>query len=275
MRRKKSIFNQLHVQSGRSIVNVLLILICLWVFARPLRHVGESIYSNTGGVTSNIFQTIPESKRNIESLLKSKETAELQSKKLSVLKIKNRILENEIEEAIRLKRILNLKSDLKFRSLAASVIGRSADNWHKQLILDKGKNHNIKVGNSVLSSEGVVGQVVEVNKKTSIAELISDPSFRIGCSIEDKDIFGILYGMSNNVGLIHYVPVGTQIKVGDKVVTSGISAEDMYPTYPTGHTIGTVSKVSKKKSMSSDLYIEVKLAENLNAIKNVIIFSPG
>ena len=46
------------------------------------------------------------------------------------------------------------------------------------------------------------------------------------------------------------------------------------PSYPPGHPVGRISKISKKKSKASDLYIEVKLSENLNSISDVLVFSP-
>ena len=72
------------------------------------------------------------------------------------------------------------------------IIGRSADNWHKQVIIDKGLNENIMIGDSVLSNRGIVGQIVEANKQTSTIQLISDPSFKLGCKIVDKDLIGIV-----------------------------------------------------------------------------------
>lgn len=257
---------------------VLKIIVCVllfWILAKPLKGVGENVYSLLGAFTNKAYDSISQGKFSAQKLIRAEKLTKKQSKIISYFKIKTHYLENQNKEIVKLRDLLDLKKQLDYKSISASVIGRSSDNWHKQVVLNKGSNQKITIGDSVLSNQGVIGQVVEVGKNTSVVELVSDPSYRLGCKLAEKNVLGILTGKTNSIGILEFIPVGIDVKVGDKVVTSGISSIGLLPSYPAGHPIGKVSTVSKKKSKSSDLYIEVKLSENLNSINEVLVFSPN
>ena len=246
-----------------------------WILARPLKGIGEFTYKIFGLAVNRSFEGLIEGKSNLSSLIKFKTIAQEQSKTISLLKIKLNDLKDERNETQSLKELLDLKKQLNYRAIVSSVIGRSPDNWHKQITIDKGASQNIMIGNSVLSKSGVVGQVIEVNKDFSIVQLISDTSYKLGCKIAKKNITGILSGKTNSIGLLEFIPVGTNIEIGDLVITSGIKTKDLPPVYPGGQIVGKVIRVSKKKSKTSDLYIEVKLYEDLTMLSNVLVFSPS
>ena len=257
-----------------TVFTIIVWLLIAWVLARPLKGIGEYTYSVIGSLVNSTFEEISQSKLQARELIQSREHVKEQSKKIELLEIKIKSLEDGIKERENLKNLLDLKKSIAYHSLASKVIGRTTDNWHKQIILDKGSNFQIMAGDSVLSKNGVIGQIVEVNKNTSIVQLISDPSYKIGCKVSPGNILGILSGKTNSTGLLEFIPVGTKIMAGDLVVTSGIANNDLFPAYPGGHPLGKVIKVSKRKSKQSDLYIEVKLSEDLNSLSNVLVFSP-
>lgn len=258
----------------RAIFTILLWLILAWILSRPLKGIGGFAYHSLGRASNSIFQSIIQSKTKASELIQSKKIIKEQSKTISLLEVKTSYLQEQVKQAENLKSFLNLKKQISYHTVFAMVIGRSADNWHKQIILDKGVNFNIMQGGSVLTKNGVVGQLVEVGKDTSVVQLISDPSYKLGCKISNKNIIGILSGKTNSVGLIEFIPVGSDIKSGDLVITSGIGTGGLLPTYPSGHPIGKIIKVSKKRK-ASDLYIEVKLSEDLNTLSDVLVFSPS
>lgn len=261
--------------SSKVVFNFIVLLILFWILARPLKGIGESVYFSTGSLAHNSFQNIIKSNSRIKELLTAKKTVIEQDKTITRLNLKINQLEDEENENTRLKSLLELKRRLHNRTIPAEVIGRTTDNWHKQLILNKGKEQNLMVGDSVISKQGIVGQIVEVNKTSSIVQLISDPAFKIGCKVANKNLYGILSGKTNSISLLEFLPIGTKVKRGDKIVTSGISASGLSLTYPPGYPIGRIGKVSKIKNKASDLYIEVKLSEDLTSLSEVLVFSPG
>ncbi len=268
---KKPLFTQ-NIKP-KTIFTIFLWLIVAWVLSKPLQEIGKNIYGSVGLLTNNTFELITHGKSITEELITSKKLAKEQSKTISLLKIKINYLENQNKSISNFKELLNLKKNIRYKTISASVIGRSPDNWHKQIIIDKGKDLKIKPGDSVISKKGVIGQIIEANGNTSIIQLISDPSYRLGCKIKKRNILGILSGKTNSIGLLEFIPIGSKVKVGDIIETSGIASGGLSPSYPPGHPIGKINKISKKKSKASDLYIEVKLSENLNSLSDVLVFS--
>ena len=258
----------------KTVFTIFIWLIVAWVLSKPLQEIGKKIYSSAGLLTNNTFELITHGKSVTEELITSKKLADEQKKTISLLKIKINYLENQNKSTTRLKELLILKNDIRYKTIPATVIGRSPDNWHKQIIINKGKDFNIKPGDSVISAKGVIGQVVEVDKNTSVTQLISDPSYKLGCRIKKKNILGILSGKTNSTGLLEFIPIGSRVKKGDLIETSGIASGGLKPSYPLGHPVGKISKISRKKSQASDLYIEVKLSEDLNSLSDVLVFLP-
>ncbi|OGI10646.1 MAG: rod shape-determining protein MreC [Candidatus Melainabacteria bacterium RIFCSPLOWO2_02_FULL_35_15] len=258
----------------KTIFTIFLWFVVAWVLSKPLQEIGKTIYSSIGLFTNNTFEVITHGKSITEELITSKKLVKEQEKTISLLKIRTNYLESQNKNTNNLKELLNLKRNIRYKTISASVIGRSPDSWHKQIVLDKGEDLKIKSGDSIVSAKGIIGQVIEVNRNTSVVQLISDPSYRLGCKIKKRNIFGILSGKTNSIGLLEFIPVGSKVKVGDLIETSGIASRGLFPSYPPGHLVGKISKISKKKSKASDLYIEVTLSENLNSISDVLVFSP-
>lgn len=254
---------------------LIIFLAILWILFRPLQEAVEILYSISGGAVKKVSESLSKSKYSFEELLRSKTLLKKQSRTLSILKIKLNYIESEVKKTENLKKILGLQKNIAYKTLAANLVGRTPDNWHKQIIIDKGLANGIKAGDSVLSNKGIVGQIIDVSRNTSIVQLISDPTFRIGCSIGKKGTLGILSGKTNSIGIIHFVPVGSNVKKGDLVITSGISTSNLLQTYPPHHPIGKISKISRRKYKGTDLYIEVTLFENLQTLTNVLVFCPA
>ncbi len=259
----------------KTILKILIWFVVLWVFSRPLKGIGENVYFYLGSLMHNAYEGISQSRYSAERLIKAEKLAKKQNKIISSLKIQNGYLFDRNKEMERLRGLIDLKKYISYNTVSASVIGRSSDSWHKQIIINKGSKDKLLVGDSVLSTRGIVGQVVETGKASSVIQLVSDPSYRLGCKIVERNVLGILTGKTNSTGILEFVPIGTDVMVGDSVVTSGISSTDLKPSYPQGHPVGKVINISKKKNKSSDLYIEVKLSENLNSINDVLVFSPN
>ena len=259
----------------KTIFTIFLWLMIAWVLAKPLQKVGKTIYNSIGVFTNNAFEILANGKSLTEELITSKKLLKEQEKTISLLKTKINTLENQSKSTHKLKELLNLKKDIHYKTISANVIGRSPDNWHKQIIINKGEDFNIKPGDSILSEKGVIGQIVDVDKNTSIVQLISDPSYKLCCRIKKRNIIGILSGKTNSVGLLEFIPIGSKVKSGDLIETSGITSGGLAPSYPPGQPVGKISKISRKKSKASDLYIEVKLSEDLNSLSEVLVFSPN
>ena len=145
-------------------------------------------------------------------------------------------LRNSIEELKKLKGIKTVLAD--YEIINASVISRSLVGWFDTLVIDKGSNDGIEEGESVTNHEALIGTIVEVMPSTSVVRLITNNQNKVSAKIIGKEnVFGLIYEYKDN----HLTMQGlknTDIEIGSKVVTTGMSY-----IYPAGIYIGEVLNV--------------------------------
>jgi len=90
----------------------------------------------------------------------------------------------------------------------------------------------------VLSGEGLVGRVAQVGHHASRIMLITDITSRIPVVLENTRTRAILAGDNTDRPRLIYVPAGTQVSPGDRIVTSGHAG-----AFPAGISVGVVSSV--------------------------------
>lgn len=168
-------------------------------------------------------------------------------KTLSELEQENQKLTAEVatlkeaqKTADRLQGLLNLKSTSNLTSTAARIIGGTGDAWTKAVTIDKGSKDGISSGMAVLSSGGVIGQVIEASATTSTVRLVTDESSGVSAMLQDSRAQGMLQGQADGSLRLSYVSADADVKEGDIIITSGIGG-----VFPKGLPLGTVSSVSK------------------------------
>ncbi|MDI6606115.1 MAG: rod shape-determining protein MreC [Candidatus Omnitrophota bacterium] len=172
-------------------------------------------------------------------------------------------LENE-----RLKKMLSLKQRSSFKVILARVIAGSADSWSSSIIIDKGNSSGIKRGMAVITYLGLAGRVVETANSTSKIMLISDPDLSVSGMLQRSRQEGIVSGTLGANLIMRYLPEDSDIKIDDKVVTSGLSR-----VYPKGLLIGSVIDLGREYSGLSR-YAIIKPTVNLSSIEEVLVIIP-
>ena len=173
---------------------------------------------------------------DIESL---EEKLSLLRKENLDLKIKLQELESLKGENIRLRKITKESSILSNKQTIVKVINTSASPTKKVILIDKGKKHGIYLGQNVIGTNGLVGQIIETNSLSSKVILITEPTHDIPGQINRTGQKVIVSGSGDKEKLmINYANINSDILVGDVISTSGI-ANRFKPKIP----IGTVTKV--------------------------------
>ena len=113
---------------------------------------------------------------DIESL---EEKLSLLRKENLDLKIKLQELESLKGENIRLRKITKESSILSNKQTIVKVINTSASPTKKVILIDKGKKHGIYLGQNVIGTNGLVGQIIETNSLSSKVILITEPTHDI------------------------------------------------------------------------------------------------
>jgi len=168
-------------------------------------------------------------------------------------------------ENMRLKNLLSFKQNSPNKLIAAKVIGRSADSWSSNIIIDRGTSNGIRRGMVVVNYLGLIGKVIETQISTSKILLISDPNLSVSAIVQRSRQEGLVCGTLGNHLIMKYLPEESDINMQDTIITSGLN-----DVYPKGIIIGTVINMGKEFSGLSQ-YAIIKPAVNLSDIEEVLI----
>lgn len=170
----------------------------------------------------------------------------------------------------RLKRLLALQRQLPNRAIAAAVTARDASVWFQSLTLNKGELDGIQTGMPVLAPEGVVGLISSTSPRASRVLLLTDPNSGIDVLVQRTRVRGIVSGLLEQGTLLKYVKRSDDVKVGDRVIASGLDG-----VFPKGLPVGRVTKVSRK-DRGLFLYAEVTPAADASRLEEVLVaFATG
>jgi len=173
----------------------------------------------------------------------------------------------KMKEALKLQDTLN-----DYTLVNATVIARNPDTWRDIVTINKGSNDGLTPQMSVMSDNGLVGKVLDVNPTSARVALLSNNDntlVRVAAMIqgEKESIYGTLTGFDHekNILIMSQIQATQEIKVGDKVVTSGLGGVS-----PSSLYIGTVEEVAMDRF---GLYKEVRIkpAADTNDVRYVTV----
>jgi rod shape-determining protein MreC len=143
------------------------------------------------------------------------------------------------DENVRLRRLLGGTRGYALDVRMAGIVDIDLDPFRQRLVLDAGSDAGVRVGQALIDSGGVMGQVVEVQPHRSIALLITDPDHAVPVQVARSGLRTIAYGTGRtDVLTLPNIPQSADVKVGDVLITSGIGGR-----FPAGFPVGTVSKL--------------------------------
>ena len=151
--------------------------------------------------------------------------------------------------------------------ILARIKSISQSRLSRKIVINKGFNDGVTLSDLIIGSDGVVGQVTEVTPIYSTVRLLSDPTQYMPVKNSRNGIRGITKGLaSNERGMtLKYIPLDSDIKLGDIFVTSGIGN-----SYPTGYSVGRVSSIDEEQEPSF-MTIFLEPMQNMNSLELVLI----
>jgi rod shape-determining protein MreC len=126
------------------------------------------------------------------------------------------------------------------RYAAANVIGRDSSPFLSYIIIDLGSDAGIRRDMPVVTSQGLIGSVAEVNCCAAKVRLIIDSGSAVNARLQDSRDEGVAVGQFAGGLELQYLPQQAKVKVGDLVITSGLGGK-----YPEGLVIGAVSAIQR------------------------------
>ena len=160
------------------------------------------------------------------------------------LKERVRKLEAFEEENRRLRRLLDLKSQLRTDAVSAQVIGKSTNDFFRVVGVTLDKDKEIPPNLPVLSADGVVGTTIKGAGDTVDVRLIVDAGAAVDAVIQRTGARAFVRGSGDDKTYtcnVEYVQRTDEVEVGDLLVTSGVGRR-----FPKGIPVGVVTQVVKR-----------------------------
>lgn len=161
----------------------------------------------------------------------------------------NLFLKNQLENVINKKQLDSLDNAI-FKYQNAKVISNSFSSFKNYLIIDKGLKHGLENEMGIISSKGIVGIINYTTKNYSSVMSVLNIDTKINAKVKRTSHFGTLEwdGLSGENLLLNDIPETAEIKVGDSIITGGMSL-----IFPEGINIGVVSEIIKQKKRNDTI----------------------
>jgi len=168
-------------------------------------------------------------------------------------------------ESQRLRALRNSTAGITDRFVIGNVMDVDLDAFRERVLVDKGAQDGVFVGQAVLDAGGVFGQVARVGQLTAEVILISDATHAIPVQINRNGLRTIAAGTGDMGRLkLPYLPTSADVVVGDLLVTSGLGGG-----FPPGYPVGTVAEV-KRDPAQSLADVDVKPAAALDRSRELM-----
>jgi rod shape-determining protein MreC len=181
-------------------------------------------------------------------------------------------LEREITE---LQAVLDLRSTIRFSSVAVQVVARDFEIGRRLVVIDRGARDSIQVGDVVIGAGNTLaGRVIEVSDASAQVRLISDPEFSVTAEIASTGAIGIIKGRGANPLAFEDIDSLREVPIGAEVTTSGIElSQTLRSAFPRGLSIGRVVTLSDQagtviKNAEVESILELDAARTLLVILN-------
>jgi rod shape-determining protein MreC len=197
----------------------------------------------------------------------------LRSENARLLEDNNRLAISATENR-RLRRLLQLRDELRGNLLSAQVIGKEVSPYFRvtRVVLDRGERDHVRAGMPVLTADGLVGQIRRTYSKYADVLLTADKTSAIDVVVQRNGARGMLKGTGaeeNYICQLEQLSRDDDVQPGDVVVTSGLGQR-----FPAAILVGEIKEVTKREF---GLYQEATVmpAVHFSRLEEVLILTAG
>jgi rod shape-determining protein MreC len=157
-----------------------------------------------------------------------------QSDAAQLLQLQALQLENQ-----QLRNLAALPIRSEFTTQLVEVIYAERDVFKRKVLINKGADANVQIGQVVMDDIGIVGQITRVYPWLSEVTLITEKDHAVPVQVLRNGLRTIVFGSGDTSQLsLRYMPASADIQNDDVLVTSGIDG-----IYPPGIPVAKVIKI--------------------------------
>ena len=164
----------------------------------------------------------------------------------------------------RLQGILSTTKPEQFDLNLAQVIGTDANLLRQIVVLNKGEQDGVQVGQTVIDENGILGQIINVYPNTSRLLLITDEQQSVAVTVKRTGQRAIVTGKGIPTSLsLDYVFKTSDVRVGDELISSGLGGR-----IPAGYRVGRISHVEDVQAAN---FRSINVTPTANFIDNAYV----
>jgi rod shape-determining protein MreC len=181
---------------------------------------------------------------------------------------------DEFAQRLRLTEALQDFQRKPLATPARILRAHDASRARRSLLIDRGSDEGVEVGEAVVSGNVFVGVVAHVDSHTARVQMLTDPYARLEVAVRTSDGVrqtAFLHGGQDDDLPLHNLrgAEGLHVRLGDAVVTSNASE-----VVPAGLMVGTVSKASDDDA-DAILDVTIHPSADLARSTTVLVLKPG
>lgn len=173
-------------------------------------------------------------------------------------------------ENVRLRHLLNSADTVTDRVLVAELVGVSPDPLTHRIVINKGRDHGVYLGQPLLDAHGLMGQVVEVGAFSAHVLLITDATHALPVQVNRNGVRAVAEGTGDLYRLkLRHVANTVDIREGDLLVSSGLGQR-----FPVGYPVATVTSVVHDPG-EPFAWVEAQPEAQMNRSRHVLLVFSG
>ena len=146
-----------------------------------------------------------------------------------------------------LRELMALQKQVAFKTLPVEILFNPPNPISQRIVINRGSNDGIKLGNPIANDAGILGQVVRLYERSAEVSLLEDRDFAVPVQVARNGLRAAVFGAGRGNPLeLRYLPVASDLEVGDILLTSGIDG-----IYPPGFAVAVISKIERNADKNS------------------------
>lgn len=221
---------------------IFISILLIFLDATPVLNIPKSLFlSIANPIQYGLYKSAGGFGRQFSFIFLVRRTAQEKKaleEQLATALSENATLRRQLSEAKAFAEQEQALNPQTFKTVSTRPIGIS-----RYLYLDKGSDEGLKVNQTAIYKDTIIGRVVSVEPKKTAVMLITDPDSKIAAFSASSDgrAKGILLGQFGSEMILDKILHEEQIKEGDLVYSEGSELE-----IPRGLVLGQVSEVLNK-----------------------------
>lgn len=160
----------------------------------------------------------------------------------------------------RLKGVLQTTQSNNYRMNLAQIIGTDTNPLKQVVVLNKGENDGVKIGQTVIDENGILGQIINTYPNTSRLLLITDEQQSVSVLIARTGQRAMVSGNGRlDMLSLDYIFKTADVAIGDELISSGLGDR-----IPAGYKVGVVADIDTTRT-DNFADIRVKPAANFSS----------